>query len=236
MPDDEAPPTPDQLKNWLTPREAVAMLDLSSSMARRAIANRLQDGLMRAAAHTVAGSARPRECIEIAPAAWKDWDYDAEPLFWSNGDCEFYRQGSSGFGSYPSGLRAYGVRFHPEGVRRLLEHEHPKGMAPGLFDKLMGADPSPLLEDFALQQAHVASQTRKAPPKARAAGEKVPTKELHAWYRTQFATDPGLTFGELHAVASKHFKPRRVTRQPLRDIIGEMGHAGTRGNPAFRRK
>lgn len=65
---------------------------------------------------------------------------------------------------------------------------------------------------------------------------KVPRKELREWYGRQFAENPDLTFGEIEALATRHFRPRRITRQPLRNVIGELGHTAKQGNPAFRRK
>jgi hypothetical protein len=116
-------------ERWYTPKVAVERLGLRTTAARKAIAARLSDGLLRAAATTfVERGGRRRSHVLIGQFAWREWSYARDRQFWEAGDTDFLRTDSTGYGSSASGVgRAYGVRLDPKGIEELRKTLHPSG-------------------------------------------------------------------------------------------------------------
>lgn len=209
-----------EFATWIPAAQALKWLaeqrrDYSGAQA--AIIRRAADSLIRGAAETLkAADGRTQYSRTIIPAFW--WNeqihsYAGSGLWKLEGDTEFeYTTNLNSMYAKKYKYRAYGVRFEPVDILAPL--------APQPQQAPVSAPPA---------RSRSAPATRALPP-------KVTIKELRAWYVAQFAENPGLTFPQVEALAAAHFRPRRVTRQPLRDVISELQHTAKRGNPAFSRK
>jgi hypothetical protein len=65
---------------------------------------------------------------------------------------------------------------------------------------------------------------------AKASG-RVTKDELRQWFPTYMDTSDDFRFESVKLAATKRFLPRTVTRQPLRDVIGEFERTLNRGKP-----
>jgi hypothetical protein len=105
-------------------------------------------------------------------------------------------------------VRAFGVRFCAHDLRRVFNLDQPP-------------------------QAPRVQPPYRAKPKNDVERPKRATKdELRQWFPTYEAVSDDFRFDSVEAAAAAHFHPRPVTRQPLRDIIGEFERTRNRGRTA----
>ncbi|MES2343650.1 MAG: hypothetical protein V4597_18430 [Pseudomonadota bacterium] len=247
----------EEYDRWYEPREVIAALPQTwaEHTKIRTVADLMRDGLIRAVAAEMGGWDKPVERFELPKEIWEKWPCQVDHDFWTAGKREIFSDHSD-YDGPP--FRAYRVRLDPEGVHKRLSipqraisdrREREAMPAPTYHNRgaLLAAAKEARQDGNQAPQTAIASESGPAPSLPPMASEaegmpdgakppKVPPKEVRDWYRVQFAENPGLAFHEVEALAAAHFRPRRVTRQPLRDAIGELNHTQTQGNPAFRRK
>src|ERR1700719_73850 len=118
--------TLEDVADWLTPRQAVKILDAAfqkSYLSKQALLGRLVGGMVEAVSgQTVkndsAGHAS-RGLIQRIPA--EDWRrIQSTDTCWITGDLIFRRRSSSGMGDET--VSHYAVRFEPQGVRSIVDN------------------------------------------------------------------------------------------------------------------
>lgn len=200
-----------EFATWLSPPFALQVLrdgGLERTTAVSRIVDRASEGLIAAQAQTIKKRASGRdsqaEHVLIPPAWWPlTHVLHAWDEFWSTGDCSLQVH------NYPSNItyKLFGVRFEPGGVRSILP-------AAPVAQAVEVVAPPRLL-----------SGPNELPKVSRAA--------LRAWY-SQFAErNPDAVEREVIAAAEAHFPKFRVSRQPIRDLIGELGTGKSRGIQHF---
>ncbi len=115
---------------WYTPSQALGRLPRSWSdvTKKRAIARRLADGLLRAAAGVVVWKDGRSEGVgEFKRGAWDQWSYAYDNDFWTTGTFAGLRSDASGYGHYEAAkFRAHDVRFEPAGVEAIVPVPSPR--------------------------------------------------------------------------------------------------------------
>lgn len=227
---------PEAFKHWLTPAEALDRLpdNWGEDRKQKAVATKLEDGLLNAAAATVVSkSGETRRWAVFLPDAWRRWAYYADDDFWETGTFAGLTSDSTGYGRIEaSKVRAHDVRLDPDGIAAMV----PRAAAPRsetLRSPERGASkPITVMAEAALTDAPNRTITPHRPSPA----AKVRISDLRTWYVRQFAENPHLPFRRVEAMAQAYFAPLRVTRQPLRDIISEFNHTHSQGNPQLAKK
>jgi len=257
--------SPDEFHNWLSPEDALGRLPTKwpEKAKRKWIADRLKDGLIRSAGRRVIDLKGRPEFLPLAWSDWVKWSESDTDHFWQVGDYDGMANCPNGDGTYISApFKAYGVRFDPApfderdeeqrekntaGWNKLAEALQPtlsfweqqlaKGQIPDVAeviaaDRKVRVGVAPSASAF---EDHQSSEIDK-PLSSLAKPPKVTQKELLAWYKGQFAENPNSPFSQVKGRAGAHFHPRPVTRRPLQNIIAQMGHGLSPGNPLIRRK
>lgn len=252
----EADLAPDDFDTWLSPPEALSLLiSLGRRVAVAEILRRAENGLVRGAGTaTWRSDTRDRKAERaLIQKGWWTTAHAAHQMdddFWKTGGITF--QVNSGARTYSGKvpIHFFGVRFDVDAIRAILPapaklRPPPEQAArieatgrsspsdPG-FSIAMGVKPTPT--PTTQPQPEIAQTVQAGADPAEAKPPKVPLKELREWYLGQFAEKPSLPYHEVAALAGAHFRPRRVTRQPLKDVISELGHTLSQGNPTIRRK
>jgi hypothetical protein len=216
----------EEFPTWFTPRQAIAETALSESVAVRELIKRLEHGLVIGSAETASwpkrdGTKEARQRLTI-PAAW--WG-KATGLMATNND--LWTTGRVTF-HVNDGIRdertitCFGVRFRPFDVISIRHglivpsvHEIQAEVAARVIAPLYRAKPA-------------ANKAQSIP--------KATREELSSWLQANSSDLKNAVFDEIAAKARDAIPNRRITRQPLRDAIGELKMTKNRGNPTIRRK
>ncbi len=195
--------TLEDIADWLTPRQAVKILDAvfqKSYLSKQALLGRLVGGMAEAASEQTvkndsAGHAS-RGPIQRIPA--EDWRrIQSTDTCWITGDLIFRRRSSSGVGEET--VSHYAVRFEPRGVRSIISNT-------GTSAKQLPAEaPAP---------------EPSGPEPSEPRGPPVSSAHLQAWF--EFYQKIGGEMREEHALESArlNFAGQSVTRKRIRDLLG----------------
>jgi hypothetical protein len=195
--------TLEDIADWLTPRQAVKILDAAfqkSYLSKQALLGRLVGGMAEAvSAQTVkndgAGRAS-RGLVQRIPA--EDWRrIQSTDTCWITGDLIFRRRSSSGMGDET--VSHYAVRFEPQGVRSIINNTGTSAKQPP-----------------AETPALVPSEPEPSEPR----GPPVSPAHLQAWF--EFYQKIGGEMREERALESArlNFSGQSVTRRRIRDLLG----------------
>jgi hypothetical protein len=192
--------TAKDIADWLTPSQAVEILDaafnVSSHLSKKTLLNRLAGGMVIAAsAHTVIEDSHPARRILYDLIPSEDWnEIDTLDSFWITGDLAYHRRsyGISG----EKLVRHYGVKFEPLGVRAIIPS---------------GAEEPPAME----QQA-------SAEPEPEPKGPRVSDAHLQAWFEFYKKVHSEAEDTEDRALESarKNFPGKSVSRDRVRSLRG----------------
>ena len=195
--------TAEDIADWLTPRQAVRILDTvfqKSYLSKQALLGRLVGGLAEAVAEQTAkadSTARSsRGPFRKIPA--EDWRrIQTTDTCWITGDLVFRRRSPSGMGDET--VSHYAVRFEPQGVRSII----------GDTGKLARESP-----------AEPPSAEPVPPEPSEPRGPPVSPAHLQAWF--EFYQKIGGEMREERALQSArlNFAGRSVTRKRIRDLLG----------------
>lgn len=155
MADDAPSITAEELATWLTPREALTVLEkaFSAAIATEALLDRARGGIIKAAAQHLAleTGGKAAGLVPTVLIAKDFWTYFPDTAaerarFWATGDVRFYlgvqdRLHGYGYGDEKA-VNCFGIRFEPTGVRGLL----PTTPSPGSVLSVPPATPSPPTE------------------------------------------------------------------------------------------
>lgn len=185
--------------------------------ATTAIVKRVVDGLIRSAAQTLTRPADQQRWKRLwIPARW--WgvvshQHSGLPLWQTEGDAQF-EEATRKHTSYERRIayNAYGIRFEP-------------------VDILAPLAPKTAVASAALARVRPPySATQRVTPTDRP--KKVTKDELRQWFPEYERNTQDFRFETVNEAAAAHFGPRPVTRQPLRDVIGEFERTRNRGKPS----
>jgi hypothetical protein len=199
--------TADDIADWLTPGQAVKILDAvfqKSYLSKQALLGRLAGGMAEAASEQSVKSDgaghSSRGLLQKIPA--EDWRrIQTTDTCWTTGDLIFRRRSSTGVGEET--VSHYAVRFEPQGVRSIIrstarntDRSVPEPPAP---------TPSPESSEPVLPE-------QKGPP--------VSAAHLQAWF--EFYQKIGGEMREERALESArlNFSGQSVTRKRIRDLLG----------------
>jgi hypothetical protein len=195
--------TAEDVADWLTPRQAVKLLDTifqKSYLSKQALLGRLAGGLAEAVAgQTVkndsAGHASQGPFRRIPAEDWRR--IQTTDTCWITGDLVFRRRSPSGMGDET--VSHYAVRFEPQGLHAMIGHAgQPAGESPAETPSPVPSEPEP-------------SEPREPP---------VSPAHLQAWF--EFYQKIGGDMREERALESArlNFSGQSVTRKRIRDLLG----------------
>jgi hypothetical protein len=195
--------TAEDIAHWLTPRQAVKILDAAfqkSYLSKQALLGRLVGGMVEAVSgQTVkndsAAHASPGLVQRIPAEDWRR--IQSTDTCWITGDLIFRRRSSSGMGDET--VSHYAVRFEPQGVRSIISNTGTSAkQAPAEAPALEPSEPEP-------------SEPR---------GPPVSSAHLQAWF--EFYQKIGGDMREERALESArlNFAGQSVTRKRIRDLLG----------------
>jgi hypothetical protein len=196
------------MADWLTPRQAVKILDgvfQKSYLSKQALLGRLAGGLAEAVARQTvttggAGRASPGPFERIPAEDWRK--IQTTDTCWVTGDLVFRRRSPSGMGDET--VSYYEVRFEPRGVRSIIgDTGKPARAAPAEAPKAE----SPMAEQ---------SEPERSEPR----GPPVSAAHLQAWF--EFYQKIGGEMREERALESArlNFAGQSITRKRIRDLLG----------------
>jgi hypothetical protein len=195
--------TAEDVADWLTPRQAVKILDAAfqkSYLSKQALLGRLVGGLAEAVAEqTVKADSAGRSSrgpFQKIPA--EDWRrIQTTDTCWITGDLVFRRRSSSGTGDET--VSHYAVRFEPQSVRSII-----------------GSTGNPARERLAETRSPDPSAAAPSEPK----GPPVSSSHLQVWF--EFYQKIGGEMREERALESArlNFPGQSVTRKRIRDLLG----------------
>jgi hypothetical protein len=196
MPPSE-PTADDLIADWLSPRQAVEILDAAypprAHVSKQVLLERLRVGMVQAVAgHSVFdGGRQTREVFYKIPS--DDWGkIDTADILWITGELTYRRRE---FGSEHTTVRHYNVRFEPQGVHAIIKSAS-KTAEPEL------------------------ASTAEMEPESK--GPPVSDDHLKAWfelYRRAY-TGPADTMANALKSARGMFPGKFVSRDRVRDLAG----------------
>jgi hypothetical protein len=197
--------TLEDIADWLTPRQAVKLLDVvfqKSYLSKQALLGRLVGGLAEAVARQTvstgsAGRASPGPFERIPAEVWRK--IQTTDTCWVTGDLVFRRRSPSGMGDET--VSYYAVRFEPQGVRSIVgDTGKPARASP--------AEPPP------------AESPEAEPELSEPRGPPVSPAHLQAWF--EFYQKIGGDRREERALESArlNFAGQSITRKRIRDLLG----------------
>jgi len=217
---ENAPPdlTPEEFERWLTPRVALQFLEhLNFQGAVRAILFRIRNGELRSASEKTTIRRGTFEQVVrhtfLTRAMWEnssasnDWY-----AVWSSGDLDAKIPGPS-YSAPSIFVECINVRLDPADIARMLPQPVPDLAA------ILAPPPSPPGYRARSRRPHAARP------------QKVTREELRLWFAQYAKTNQNFRAGKVQEAAEAAFKPRPVTRQPIRDTIGEFEKTQNRGKP-----
>jgi hypothetical protein len=111
--------TAEDIADWLTPRQAIEILDGSfheTYLSKKTLLGRLAGGMVDAVSeHSVIGTWRPN-IYKLSPDDWRR--IETSDNFWITGDLIYEQRPSHGIGLET--VRHFGIRFEPKGVRAII--------------------------------------------------------------------------------------------------------------------
>jgi hypothetical protein len=189
--------TADDIADWLTPGQAVKLLDAAfqkSYLSKQALLGRLAGGMAEAVSEQTvrndSGGSRPSRFQKIPAEDWRR--IQTTDTCWITGDLIFRRRLPSGTGDET--ISHYAVRFEPQGVRSLLKNTG-----------------NPAKESAAEMPLPASSEPK---------GPAVSAAHLQAWF--EFYQKIGGEMREERALVSArlNFSGKSVTRKRIRDLLG----------------
>jgi len=249
--------SPEQFALWLSPRATVEKLR-SAGFAEQDARHAIVDRLVRGALPAVAYRAFTWLLGEMVWDFWRiprtNWaGIDLGPDFWAKGDVDFPGSKSASVLTTPRAVSCVSVRFDVIGVDLILEQAVPLRSSRASHVSRAPPPITPLSgQGYAKPKApHVHPGTRTTAKSTGAARQRVPppyaarhvepatekprkvTKdELRQWFPLYERASSDFSEGTVRNAAAKHFRPRPVSRQPVRDIIAEFERTLTRGKPS----
>ena len=209
--------TAEDIADWLTPRQAVKILDAAfqkSYLSKQALLGRLVGGLAEAVAEqrvkadSAGGSSRGP--FQKIPA--EDWRrIQTTDTCWITGDLVFRRRSPSGMGDET--VSHYAVRFEPQGVHSII-----------------GNTGNPARERPAERRSPEPSPAAQSEPK----GPPVSSAHLQAWFEFYQKIDGEMREERALESARLNFPGQSVTRKRVRALLGPrpLGRPKmTRGEP-----
>jgi hypothetical protein len=200
--------TADELADWLTPGQAVKILDAvfqKSYLSKQALLGRLAGGVAEAASEQSVKSdgagGSSRSLLQKIPA--EDWRrIQTTDTCWTTGDLIFRRRSSSGVGEET--VSHFAVRLEPQGVHSMIRST-----------TASNTDMS-ALERPAETPAPESLEPQPSEPK----GPPVSAAHLQAWF--EFYQRIGGEMREERALESArfNFSGQSVTRKRIRDLLG----------------
>jgi hypothetical protein len=195
--------TADNIADWLTPSQAIEILDAfydnRSPPSKHALLERLRGGMVQAVAGHSAfdGRRRWREVLYKIPS--DDWEkVDTADPFWITGDLTYKRReyGSSD----TTTARHFDVRFEPQSVRAIV------GMA-GNVSQVAQAQPSSVTD--------VESESK---------GPRVADTHLQAWFEfyKKIHSEAEDTDDRALGSARMNFQGKSVSRERVRALRGSQ--------------
>jgi hypothetical protein len=144
------PTADDLIADWLSPRQAVEILDAAyppaSRVSKQVLLERLRGGMVQAvAAHSVFdGGRQGREVFYKIPS--DDWErVDTSDILWITGELTYTRREHGLAGR--TTVRHYNVRFEPQGVRAIVANAPKEPAAKPDPDKPEPAQKGPRVTD-----------------------------------------------------------------------------------------
>jgi hypothetical protein len=200
--------TLEDIADWLTPRQAVKILDTvfqKSYLSKQALLGRLVGGMAEAVSGQAVKDDRAghgsRGPVQRIPA--EDWRrVQTTDSCWITGDLIFRRRSASGMGDET--VSHYAVRFEPQGVRSIISNTGASAkQAPARTPAPAPSEPEP-------------SEAERSEPK----GPPVSSAHLQAWF--EFYQKIGGEMREERALESArlNFAGQSVTRKRIRDLLG----------------
>jgi hypothetical protein len=188
--------TAEDVADWLTPRQAVEILNASygdNYLSKHALLERLRGGMVEAVAcHTALGDKGnvARDSFLKIPA--KPWDgIETNDSVWLTGDLRHSQRASSGMGFVT--YRHFDVRFDPASVKAIVVHQSAPTTGGG-------------------KVAPEGAQEDKQPPVALA--------HLQAWFDFYKKIGGEMREDPAHAHARLCFPKNSIGRQKIRDLLG----------------
>jgi hypothetical protein len=199
---------PEDIADWLTPRQAVKILDVvfqKSYLSKQALLGRLVGGLAEAVARQTvaagsAGRASPGPFEKIPAEVWRK--IQTTDTCWVTGDLVLRRRSPSGMGDET--VSYYAVRFEPQGVRSMIgDTGEPARAPPAEARPAEPPEPEPSEPE--------PSEPRRPP---------VSAAHLQAWF--EFYQKIGGDMREERALESArlNFAGQSITRKRIRDLLG----------------
>jgi hypothetical protein len=195
--------TLEDIADWLTPRQAVKILDAvfqKSYLSKQALLGRLVGGMAEAVSGQAVKNDRAGQAsrgpVQRIPA--EDWRrVQTTDTCWITGDLIFRRRSASGMGDET--VSHYAVRFEPQGVRSIISNTGTSAKQPPV------RTPAP-----------APSEPEPSEPR----GPPVSSAHLQAWF--EFYQKIGGEMREERALESArlHFAGQSVTRKRIRDLLG----------------
>ncbi len=123
----------DEYDAWLTPREALDLIGSAASLPTKQsdIAKRLSDGLVRAAAKSLAVGGQIHELYLLDKSIWKSWACNVDFPFWDLGTFTGYLSGGD-----TVRFNAYEVRFERDGIEKLVSGIRPQRQSLGTVSSI----------------------------------------------------------------------------------------------------
>jgi hypothetical protein len=195
--------TLEDIADWLTPRQAVKILDAAfqkSYLSKQALLGRLVGGMAEAVSAQTAkndsADHASRGLVRRIPA--EDWrKIQTTDTCWITGDLTFRRRSASGMGDET--VSHYAVRFEPQGVHSIISNTGTSAKQPP------AETPAPDLSE---------------PEPSEPRGPPVSSAHLQAWF--EFYQKIGGEMREERALESArlNFAGQSVTRKRIRDLLG----------------
>ncbi|HYI29086.1 MAG TPA: hypothetical protein VD863_14705 [Bradyrhizobium sp.] len=189
--------TPEEFANWLTPRQAVQILESSfgtgsdSYIAKHTLLELLRAGKLKAVAKEALQTGWPEEKLAVVTS--EHWaDVRENQIFWTNGLVSYSRRDM--YGREREDFRFFGIRFDPVAVREIVS-----------VDSVSA--PNPLEEE---------------PADDRPKGPDVSEAHLRLWFDLYQKTHQGSwdKLENAYKSAAGMFPGRYVSRQRIRDLAG----------------
>ncbi len=211
--------TPAEYEDWVSPRQTIQrMQPIAEHIVIDALVSGLSSGSIRAVAYQIfliGKSAKPRLETVLSLLPPGDWIDDAEERFWSFGSITIKNR-----------LSVWGVRFDPLSITLLNAQMGGPKISLSASDLRTPAQP----EEMRPEPTPPPPYRAKRRPKKEAPVPKATHDELRTWLKGWSPQNSDATFPDIERAAGEALN-RRITRQPLRDVIGELGLTKNRGKP-----
>lgn len=146
--------TPEAFRDWLTPRQAVQLLDSAlgnnsySYISKHTLLQRIRSGLIRTVAAKSTRSDKPEEIIQLGDIPRDHWSHVQEDdIFWTSGDLTYSRRDGARHLYDAIDFGRFDVRFEPESVRAVIApaEKHVAVQSPKPPQEAQVAEPKPPL-------------------------------------------------------------------------------------------